>query len=536
MESKLLPFNISIFQLDKDTLRQLKPVTVLDIMDGKTNSFNSNGLFSVEIFGKVGEEKRNTTFSYIRLNTRIIHPTIYRILIELKSLFKGIMSSTEYAIWDNEEKTFIKASPTEGRTGYNFFMTHLPEVKFEREGSELIQRKIKVVKKAIDNKSYILEDLIVMPAGLRDYEIDKYGKPTENEINLYYRKVLATTHLITKADPYSPNLDITRYKMQSSVMEIYEYLENLLKGKGKLILGKWASRKIFNGTRNVITSLINDTRDMDSKKLIGVNSTVVGMYQFIKSTIPLSMYHIRNSFLLNVMPGPNSPFFMTNKKTLKREMVPHNPTLYDQWMTNEGLEKTITRFGEAPLRHMVLDTKDHYLYLVYKDKDYFLLLQDIDDLPENFDKNKVYPITFAEVLYLSIYTFCNEIPDFVTRYPILGTGGIYPSMCYVKTTIKGGVKKELNIFGKETGNIAYEYPTDDGQFVDSVSPSITHIKRLGADFDGDTVSFNTVYSKQAIDEIKNYLNSKRYYLSSNGKLTYSMSTDTIDFVVKNLTA
>ncbi len=536
MESKLLPFNISIFQLDKDAIRQLKPITVSDIMDGKTNSFNPRGLFSVEIFGKVGEEKRNTTFAYIPLNTKIIHPTIFRILTELKSIYKGIMNSTEYVIWNDTIKNFDKSNPTEGSTGYQLFMSHLDDIKFDRDGSELIQRKINVVKKSIKNGTCYLENLLIMPAGLRDYEIDKYGKPTENEINLYYRKVLATTHLIIKADPYSKNLDLTRYKMQMGVMEIYEYLENLLKGKGKLILGKWASRKIFNGTRNVITSLINDTRDLDSPKLIDVNSTVVGLFQFIKSTIPLAMYNIRNGFLLNVMPGPNSPFYMTNKKTLKKELVPHNPILYDQWMTNEGLEKTITRFGEVPLRHMVLDTDIHYLYLVYKDDDYFMLLQDIDDLPTNLDKSKVYPITFVETLYLSVYKFCNTIPAFVTRYPVLGTGSIYPSKCYVKTTIKGYIKREIDILGNETGNIAYEYPDENGQFVDSISPSITHIKRLGADFDGDTVSFNTVYSKQSIDEINKYLNSKRYYLSSHGKLTYSMATDTINFVVSNLTA
>ncbi len=535
MDIKTLPFNIEVLQLNKDTLKSLKPVTVLDIMDGKTNSFNPNGLFSVEIFGKVGEEKRNTTFSYIHLKTKIIHPTIYRIITEILTISKDLMSAKGYAIFDPKTKQFEKTSPSEGQTGYEFFLSNLDKVDFNREGSELIQRKIRVLQKSIKENKWYIEDLLVMPAGLRDYEIDKYGKPTENEINLYYRKILALTHLITKADPYSPNLNTTRFKMQLAVMEVYEYLESLLKGRGKLIIGKWASRQIFNGTRNVITSLQNNTSELDSPRLIGVNSTVVGLYEFMKSTIPLAMYNIRNGFLLNVMPGPTSNFFMTNKKTLTKEMVPHNNSLYDQWMTNEGLEKTITRFGEVPLRQMVLDTDDHYLYLVYKDKDHYLLLQDINDLPSHLDKSLVSPITFVEVMYLNVYKYSKDIPGFVTRYPVLGTGGIYPSMCYVKTTINSTMKKELDSLGNETGNIALEYPTSENKFMDSVSPSLTHIKRLGADFDGDTVSFNTVYSEQAIKEVKEYLKSKRYYLDSSGKLTYSMSTDTIDFVVSNLT-
>ena len=536
MDSKTLPFNIEVLRLSPETLKQLKPVTVLDIFDGKTKDFNPEGLFSVEIFGKVGEEKRNTTFSYIHLKTIIIQPVIYRTITEIKPFFKDIMSSKEYAIWDDKEKTFQKANAAEGSTGYQFFMSHLKDISWDRAGSELIQRKVKIIQKTIKDNSYILDNLLVMPAGLRDYEVDKNGKPTENEVNLYYRKILASTHLITKADPFSPNLDMTRFRMQLAVLELYEYIENLLKGKSKLIIGKWASRQIFNSTRNVITSLINNTNDLDSKKLIDINSTVVGLYQFMKACIPVVMYHIRNGFLKNVMPGPNAPFFMTNKKTLKKEMVSHNSALYDQWMSLEGLEKTITKFGEVPLRHMVLDTDTHYLYLVYKDDKRFLLLQDIDDLPSQLDKKKVYPITFVELLYLNVYQWAYQTPGFVTRYPVLGTGGIYPSMSYVKTTIDSSMKKELDSSGNETGNEALEYPSDHGKFVDSLSPSINHIKLLGADFDGDTISYNAVYSEQSKKEIQNYLQSKRFYIGSNGRLNYSMATDTINFAVVNLTA
>ena len=535
MDSKLLPFNISILNLSKDTIKALTPVTVLDIFDGKTRQFNPNGLFSIEIFGKVGEETRNRTFSYIALNTYLIHPLIYRVMIELKSLYKGIASGLEYAIWNETIGDFEKSNPLKGKTGYAFLMNHLSDVIWDREGSELIQQKVQVVKESIVKKTAFISNVLVMPAGLRDYEIDKNGKPTENEVNDYYRKLLASSHLITKADPESIFLDSTRYKMQLNLLGLYAYIENMLDGKRKLILGKWASRQIFNGTRNVITSLISSTAKQHSEKIIGINYTAVGLFQFLKSILPIAMYQIRNSYLLNVMPGPNSPFYMTNKKTLKKEMIEHNSVLYDQWMTEEGLEKTLTRYGEIPLRHMVLDTKDHYLFLIYKDDECYLLLQDIDDLPKGLDPKKVSPITFTELLYLSVYKIVPKLAAFVTRYPILGTGGIYPSKIYLKTTISSVSLKEKDSEGELTGSVANEFPITGMDFMNTVSPAINHIARLQADYDGDTVSFNAVYSEQAVNEVDKYLASKRFYLDSSGNMTYSMSTDTINFIVAGLT-
>ncbi len=536
MDSKLLPFNINILNLSKDTLKTLRPVTVLDIFDGKTRQLNPNGLFSVDIFGKVGEETRNRTFSYISLNTQLIHPLIYRVMTELKSLYKGIASGLEYATWNDALGDFEKSNPLKGRTGYSFLISHIKDVKWERDGSELIQQKVQVVEESVRDGAAFLSNILVMPAGLRDYEIDKNGKPTENEINDYYRRLLASSHLITKADTESVFLDSTRYKMQLNLLGLYAYIENMIDGKRKLILGKWASRQIFNGTRNVITSIISSTAVQGSPKIIGINYTGVGLFQFLKSILPIAMYQIRNGYLLNVMPGPNAPFYMTNKKTLKKEMIEHNSALYGQWMTDEGLEKTITRYGEIPLRHMVLDTNDHYMFLIYKDKENYLLLQDIDDLPTGLDRKNVSPITFTELLYLSVYKIVDDVASFVTRYPVLGTGGIYPSKIYLKTTVSSISLREKDSSGELTGYVANEFPIKGAEFMNTVAPAVNHIGRLGADYDGDTVSFNSVYSEQAVREVNAYLNSKRFYLDSSGKMTYSLATDTINLVVANLTA
>ena len=50
----------------------------------------------------------------------------------------------------------------------------------------------------------------------------------------------------------------------------------------------------------------------------------------------------------------------------------------------------------------------------------------------------------------------------------------------------------------------------------------------------DTVSFNAVLTKESVNEIDKIFNSKSFYIMPNGTLTYSVSTDTLEFVLKSL--
>lgn len=52
----------------------------------------------------------------------------------------------------------------------------------------------------------------------------------------------------------------------------------------------------------------------------------------------------------------------------------------------------------------------------------------------------------------------------------------------------------------------------------------------------DTVSFNAVLTKESVKEIDTALNSKAYYIMPDGSLSYSAATDTLDFVLKHLSA
>ena len=98
MNPQLAPFNIDLLIPTANDLKTLRPVTALDIMQVNTRNFHSEGLFSIETFGKVGDARRNQTFGYINLGISVFHPIVFKALGDLKALYKEILSGKAYAI------------------------------------------------------------------------------------------------------------------------------------------------------------------------------------------------------------------------------------------------------------------------------------------------------------------------------------------------------------------------------------------------------------------------------------------------------
>lgn len=481
MEKKLSPFNLDLLLLRDNDIKNVPTIEVMDIFDGLSKNFHPKGLFSVEFFGKVGEERRNRMFGNINMGVDIFHPLEYKTLCDMRELYGAIMGGKAYAKWNPQLKDFDKATAIDGETGFAFFMKHYPEMEFEDRGSTKREFGIKFLAKY--KKSPLFNRLIVLPAGLRDYTVDEVNKPSEDEINNLYRKVMAASQVVANVNAaVNPTyLDQTRHAIQLHVNEIYAYIMNGLDGKSKLVSGGWASRKTHHSTRNVITSFVPESYDVGSPKRVSCNQTVINMHQFLRMTLPLAINKVRNKFISNVFMGPNIPMMLVNKKTLKREQVNPDATLYDQWATYEGLEKTFALFGEEYLRHEPLQTKSHYFALIYVDDDKVKVFYDIDDLPDGFDKKKVSPVTFAELIYLSIYEYAPDIPAFVTRYPITGYGSIYPSYVYLKTTVKSDIKYELDDQWQKVAKPMPEFPIRGLQFYNTMSPHYSHLQRLTAD-------------------------------------------------------
>lgn len=535
MARQLAPVYFKLMHLTPERLRVLKPVTVLDIYTNNTESFHPNGLFSIEIFGRVGSDDRDKRFSFIDLKTDIFHPLYYKELVRLKRLYGEIISGTTYAIFDDKEKDFIPANEITGKTGYSFFLENWKKVVFKDTGSQIRRERINFLTKYRDVST--TQYILVLPAGLRDLEIGSDGRTQEGEVNAFYRKLIGISNsIITKGLRDQELLNTARCAAQGAFNNIYAYFNRLISGKHGFIMGLWAARNIEHGTRSVITGVSASNAALGNPTNIGTNSTVVGIFQLMKAIQPVVIHALLTGYISQVFVENSTLAHLVDKKTFKRSNIQLDSLTIDKWMTSPGLAKQIDYFEDRSLRAKPIIIKDHYLGLVYKDDKYFKLFGDIDELPDGFNKANVKPITYIELFYLSYFDKWNTTPGFVTRYPITGTGSIYPSFAYLKTTETTYDLEELGEDWQPTGRRAISYPNlINPTYVDSIGTAQSRIGGLGADFDGDTASFNAVYTKDAVKEINDYLNSPAAYLSSKDGLVNSPTIDPVKRVIKNMT-
>lgn len=485
MKTQMLPFNIGLMRVNESTTQLMRPITSLDYYEKVNGDLHEDGLFSVAIFGRPGDEMRDRRFSYIDIKVDIFHPVIYQTLVKVKALYRGILSGSQYARWDDTLKDFVPSTEVEGSTGFSFFVSHFNEIRFKKNKSNIRDKRIELLEKYRDVA--LTNRILVLPAGLRDIEVDDSGQKKVGEINAFYKKLLSTARAIPNTEYKDSTLyNLPRHILQMTFNEIYDTIEKMLRGKKGFFQHRWGRRRIYNGTRNVITAM--DT----SKDILGdphapkFTDSIVGLYQTLKAFQPLAIHAVREKYLPQIFNSTNLTAQLIEPATMTAVQVQLDSLSYDKWMSVEGLEKIFTNFGEASTRAQPVKIDGYYLALIYapKDKNYFKVFHSIDELPEKYSREDVRPITYVEFFYLSCYNWLKDKYAFVTRYPVTGIGSIYPCSIYIKTTVTGERRYELNDNWEidEQSSLYPEFPlAGSTTFIDSLVIHSSRLGRLGAD-------------------------------------------------------
>lgn len=519
------PLNFNLIIPDISTKTSTPAVTTTSTFIAATDTFHPEGLFSNEIFGIQGTEERIKTFAHIRLNTNIIHPRIYKNLIQAVHMYEDIMHSRVYAIWDKKTKDFVKSDIDNGETGYEFFVSHINELVVPPSGSLKRDTLIALMKKY---KNRLIYYIPVMPAGLRDYTVSADGKPSQDEVNDYYASILSYSSLLPKnnANKLSDN---TRLNLQKKIVELARYLlDDTLYG---FINKRWVNRRIFGGTRNVITAYKPPSADMDSPTRAKLTDTLIGIYQISKQMQETVTHLVQKNILDQIFVGDQ--LFVVNKKTLERVTYEFDHVFYDSVYNNDGMVKFTTALSYDRSRDMVLEYEDNYLFLVYENYDdhEYAVLFDIHDLPEGKDRKYVRPATLVDMFFFATIDTLHLSPHVSTRHPVMDNGGTYAGLNYLKVTNELTVMKNV-IHGKTISN----YPVWKSGYFTSMSPNPARLGPLAGDNDGDMVSNLSVSTEESKEEIRDKLKEARYYISSDGGFHYSTTAGALPLILSSITA
>lgn len=483
MKSAMLPANITILDTRTQRVKNLRTVTTLDMNEGATRVLHPEGLFSTQIFGRVGSEERDTTFGKIDFAVPIFDPTTFDILMSLKGLYLAIINEQKFARFDEIEKDFVLSDPISGDTGYDFFFRHWTKIQFTRNNSDRRNIKIQMLEKYKEQAT--INHFVVLPAGLRDLETNDAGRQEENEINELYRRVIASARVLnigTTQGDLRP-LNAPRRSLQRAVQEVWQYLFDLVGGKRGYMAVRMASRRLFDGTRNVITAMDPVRAEIGVGEPLDINHSQVGIFQTAKGTRPLTIGILRREMMKHVFEDtPESTHaWLINPKDFTRVHINVGHQLKDRWTTKDGLGRVLESFREDSMRQRAIQIQGMYVGLVYETETEFKVFYDIEELPQGFDRAKVRPMNLTDFIYLNCVVEWLETFVFPTRYPVAGSGSIYPSRPSLVSTVPSRQCRMLNETWEPSETVIASYPILGAVYYDSASVHMAMLVGLSAD-------------------------------------------------------
>lgn len=535
------PLNFKPLVLAPSQLAQLQDVTSLNIFVSSTKNFEPLGLFSTDIFGRVGSKERNRTFGVVDLKIDVINPHIFKELVSLKGLYKDIVYGIKYAEYDETVNDFVASNIQDGNTGYSFFLKHIE--KIVKGQLEEIKTKNKDVG---DQRLYKLELLnifgikatmtrymLISPAGMRDYTIDDNGKPSEDEVNKLYRKLIILANSLSNINVTKDNLDVydnVRGSVQKAVQAIYDhYIDIAINGKSKFLRGRFMKRRVMTSTRNVITPLpVKIPHLGNGNNHPRLNQTAMGIYQYIKAIEPVFRNRLKTEVIYRLLDPIGNSATLVDKETLESTAVTIETKTKELWTSTAGITKLVNRIAQESIRNEPVILDNHYLLLIYDNGKGIRMIFNTSEVPED-KKRYLRPITYAELFYLVVYKVVDMYPGFTSRYPVAALGGIYPTLPYLKTTVNGRIVDTLDHNFEPDGKV-YEFIKKGDAYFNSMSPHYTRLARLGADFDGDKMSFIAIMSEDGRKEILDLFKDRKFYVTPDGNITYSVSNDVLDYV------
>lgn len=481
----LKPTRISILDPKSITPGIFKPITTGDTFEGRTNNLHDEGLYSTEIFGKMGSKERYKLEAYIDAKLKIFNPTYLKALIQTKSLYLGILKGSEYAIWDSKQKDFIKSNPLDGNTGFDFFTKHFHELVPPTTDSYKRKQRLELIEKNKDKAT--TNKVLVPPAGFRDIQFQPGGGVVENELTEKYRNLIFRTQVIANVDETQDNsiYDSVRWGIQNTFNEIDKYIFDLTDGKGGVFQRRVGTRGLHNGTRNVITGRVVARENLFDDNGVHARSVDMGLFQALVSFIYISIHNLVSGIINSAFTPGTTMARLIDKKSLNYEYVEVTPETVERFTSANGLTKLINGFSNPKVRMRPVEVNGKYLSLIYDDGKEVMVLSDIDDLPEGRDKKLVKPMTYIQLFYISCCDAIQEKYCQLTRYPVEGLGSIWPAEINIKTLTNAKPRDLVNEEGEVITRLRnFPQTNDKPDYYDAMSPDVTRYKLSGSDLDG----------------------------------------------------
>ncbi len=450
------------------------------------NIQGAGSLFDPNIFGQ-GEQKK-TKLGYINLYGNFIDPTTYKYISgRVFRDLPGIVAGTKKVSIDPKTKKLV-ADPN-GHTGLKWL--------YDNWGKFIIKDKKEEINK-YTREDFFTNKWIVMPQHYRD--IDTSGKQMKiDELNQYYIDLIRNARFkAQQKDNPSMDTSFIDMKIQGILQNIIEHLSKLTFFKNGVQREKVMGRSVDNGS--LITISAPEVRMKDT---IGNSKIKLGY-----TAVPL--HHIINMMPVHIISGVQNflnYFYDLGLMKIDREE-------FEYHFSDEYIKERMKAFFYS--------YADRSYYVEGPNKEKFEF--DFEFHPDKGSVKKMHRgITWLELFYLAAMSVKDNVRIQQTRFPTTNKGSIVLGKVNILTcNIDGG---DLKI--KKGNDVLYTLDdfVDITHYIDDPIPQIyeetqkinnLYLDALDGDYDGDKMTDRLVYSKEAVDEIDNFLSSPLAHLSMDG--------------------
>lgn len=519
-------------------VNSIKPITN-PVFFNRNNEPTPDGLLSNEIFGITSTERREN-FGFVDLNEWFIHPLYYKMMCKVDRRFKECVHGTKEFIIDKKGNL---EEAENGENGIKFIVKNIDKIKFKPSDSMKIQSYIKFLE---DNrKKAFMRELIIIPALYRDVQTTN-GKTGVGEINTLYMNVIISIKSLKESDELGFSLSAaTKARTQELLVQIYDWFGSgttiagndtpaVLPGKLGLIRRAGTGKTADDAARNVITAA-NYKEDYMGDFIVDVTHAAMPLATVCVNFRQYIMFHARRYFD-NEFSGNQYP--MIDSKGNKALLHIKDPQIaFSDSRISAEIDRFIKGYAnrlipiEIPTVENTGKTK-YYMHFIgrqcseekYKDhlKDGTLL-----DIPV-LDRK----MTWCDLFFICAQEFIDDKTVLITRFPIDSYYNQFPQQIRVSSTNKTEPMIIRDKFIKHYPMIRTEDigSNTSTMFIDSMQFSNAHLNSVGGDYDGDTVSDKGVYTVEANNELREYMNSKAFYISLSGTNVRNAELDALQAI------
>lgn len=518
-----------------------KEVTSPNYFIPNTTELHPEGLFSPLIFGDLGTIDRKERWGYISLNDVFMNPHAYYVFYRLKKSIADDMKTgtNRYYVDSTGEITKLlegKTVPADAAysvvgCGFDWLKEAWPHItwRITKDMSSTAKLRRKFLK-SFPIDAIFWDKFPICPAFYRDVD---FKSNKRNIINKMYMKIFHLAEIIKNTDslmftddPNASTKSISHVKLQDEMNEISKFFFDKIGGANGFINNHVVGKATDYGARLVISCPSFNYEKWDDVE-VDFNHSSVPMAIAVNIYAPFMIFNIKR-WIQNYVAG-NRFIQIYNYETKELEDFELSPSYMDEFTTDE-IRRMLDLYKKSkPYRVKPITLKGVngnripiQVQFNFNEKDNIISFNtSLSDFAEdNVDRSKnIRELTYCEFLYIISSDCLKDKCIDTTRYPADDYYHTFPSLMNIIPANKyceayfNGVKYKRYPITQTKSPLEIEHLFSDTLKMFSIYPS-----SLGADFDGDQVSTQSLFSDEANAEAIKQMNSISHIVGINGEI------------------